>query len=124
VEMGVAWIPWLVGELDRYEKSLRAESPWVRKAPSEYFREHVRVTTQPLDLSPRKGQLVELLETFEGIEDVLCFATDYPHWDSDEPDYVTNRLPESWHAKVFYENARKLYGWSPSPAALEAGAAG
>lgn len=111
VEVGVAWIPNLLWKLDSHYHILRRESPWLKRLPSEYFREHVRVTTQPLELSPDKDQLIELLEAFGGVEDILCFATDYPHWDSDDPTYVTRRLPEAWLPKVCYENARALYGW-------------
>jgi hypothetical protein len=44
------------------------------------------------------------------MEDIICFASDYPHWDADDPTFVVNRLPESWHPKVFYNNAAKIYG--------------
>jgi uncharacterized protein len=111
-EAGVAWIPWLLWELDANVDAIRAESPWVKRLPSEYFREHVRVTTQPLDSSPERSGLVRLLEAFGGFEDLLLFATDYPHWDQDEPDYVAGRLPRSWWPKLFVENARQLYRWS------------
>src|SRR5262249_46461371 len=60
VEAGAAWIPWLMREADAQVPSLRRESPWVKRLPSEYFRNHVRVTTQPLDQSPHKGQLIQL----------------------------------------------------------------
>jgi uncharacterized protein len=110
VEGGVSWIPWLMWGLDANYGLLRQECAQVKRLPSEYFREHVRVTTQPLEESRRPRQLAELLEGFGGVEDVLCFSTDYPHWDTDEPDYVERRLPAAWHRKVFYENAAALYG--------------
>jgi uncharacterized protein len=115
VEIGVTWVPWLIWGLDAHYEILRAESPWVKQRPSEYFREHIRLTTQPLEISPEPDQLVELLQAFGGMEDILCFATDYPHWDADDPLYIAGKLPSSWHSKVFYENARVLYGWSDLP---------
>jgi predicted TIM-barrel fold metal-dependent hydrolase len=110
VECGVAWLPGILWRFDSDYKALRAEVPWLTKAPSEYFHEHVRVTTQPLELSPEKDDMVRLIESFGG-DDILCFASDYPHWDTDDPTYVASRLPKRWHKKVFYDNAADLFGW-------------
>jgi predicted TIM-barrel fold metal-dependent hydrolase len=54
--------------------------------------------------------MVRLIESFGG-DDILCFASDYPHWDTDDPTYVASRLPKRWHKKVFYDNAADLFGW-------------
>jgi predicted TIM-barrel fold metal-dependent hydrolase len=109
IESGVAWLPWLVTNLDANYKVLRRESPLLKRKPSEYLRDHVRLTTQPLEASPVPDQLVQLLETVDGIEEILCFSTDYPHWDSDEPRYIAKRLPSAWHEKVFRTNALNAY---------------
>jgi predicted TIM-barrel fold metal-dependent hydrolase len=43
--------------------------------------------------------------------DHILFASDYPHWDSDDPDYaVPNYLPDDIKQKIYAENGRKLYG--------------
>jgi hypothetical protein len=111
LEAGVAWVPWLLWELDGQFASLRKESRWVKRLPSEYFREHVRLSTQPLELSPERNQMIDLLEAFGGMDEVLCFSSDYPHWDFDNPTYISGRFPTSWLHKVFYENAAQLYPW-------------
>lgn len=108
VETGIAWVPGYLWSLDGHYDVLRAESDAVRRLPSEYFREHVKLSTQPFELTPNKGQLIELLEAFGGMEDLLCFSSDYPHWDADDPFYVATRLPKAWLPKVFYENARSF----------------
>jgi predicted TIM-barrel fold metal-dependent hydrolase len=72
-------------------------------------REHVRFTTQPLEQPRRKSSLQAVLEGVEGIDQMLLFATDYPHWDFDAPKIVTARLPEAWRDRVLSENARSLY---------------
>ncbi|MFC4950133.1 amidohydrolase family protein [Pseudonocardia sp. GCM10023141] len=112
VEAGVAWAPWLLWELDAQYAALKKESPWVKKLPSEYFREHVRLSTQPLELTPQRGQLIELLDSFGGFENILCFATDYPHWDFDNPDFISTRFPESWWPGLFFDNSAVFYRWS------------
>lgn len=108
VESGLAWIPNFLWRLDAFTTELRAESDWVRQRPSDYLRQHVKFSTQPFELTPRKEQLIELFEAVGGMEDLLCFSSDYPHWDADDPFYVASRLPKSWLPKVFSENAREM----------------
>ena len=43
------------------------------------------------------------------MDEMLLFATDYPHWDFDTPKIVEARLPEEWREQVMAENARALY---------------
>jgi predicted TIM-barrel fold metal-dependent hydrolase len=117
IEAGVAWLPGVLWRLDANWKALRSETPWVTRLPSEQVREHVRFTTQPLEQPRRKSQLHALLESVDGLENMLLFATDYPHWDVDTPKLVEARLPEGWRDKVMSENARLLYRLS-TPAAV------
>jgi hypothetical protein len=88
---------------------MRHESKWVRRVPSEYLREHLGVSTQPIEASiDDRRRLVDYLRTVEGIEDMICFSSDYPHWDADEPTFIGSILPAAWHEKVFYGNSRRL----------------
>lgn len=118
-EHGFSWLPWVLWNLDAHYPLLRQESPHVTRLPSEVFREHVVVSTQPFDYTPRGRQMGELLECYDGIEDILVFASDYPHWDTDEPHQVATRLPKKWHQKLFHDNAARFYGIEddPEPAA-------
>jgi predicted TIM-barrel fold metal-dependent hydrolase len=117
IEIGIAWLPWLLWSLDSHYDALRKESPWVKRLPSEYIRDHVLVSTQPMEESPRRGQMIDLLESAGGLEDILVFASDYPHWDTDDPRAISNRLPKEWWPKVFYENAAQVLRWPDEPAA-------
>ena len=110
-EHGFTWVPSLLWKLDADIKLLRAECPWVTELPSATFRQHVTVSTQPFDYTQEASQVVELLESFGGMEDILCFATDYPHWDADDPTYLAARLPKAWHSRIFFDNAARVYGW-------------
>ena len=109
IEAGVVWLPGLLWRLDANWKALRSETPWVRRLPSEQVREQVRLTTQPLEQPARKGQLQAVLESVEGMGEMLMFATDYPHWDFDAPKIVEARLPEAWRDAVMAGNAQALY---------------
>jgi predicted TIM-barrel fold metal-dependent hydrolase len=110
-ETAVGWLPWFFWELDAVEPILRRESSHIKRRPSDYFRKHMRVSTQPLEEPPRSDELFELLEALGGMEDILLFSTDYPHHDTDDPDHIARRLPRSWWDKVFYANALTAYGW-------------
>jgi predicted TIM-barrel fold metal-dependent hydrolase len=90
---------------------LKSEVPHLRRAPSEYIREHVYMTTQPVEEPHKPAQFTQLLEHFGDMVDHLLFASDYPHWDSDDPDYaVPSFLPDEVKNKIYAENGRKLYG--------------
>jgi uncharacterized protein len=110
VEAGVAWLPGVLWRLDANWRALRAETPWVKELPSETVRRAVRFTTQPLEQPAASEQLWGVLEAVEGLGEMLMFATDYPHWDFDEPKQVARRLPDAWREQVLGENARAFYG--------------
>jgi predicted TIM-barrel fold metal-dependent hydrolase len=82
----------------------------VKRLPSEYIRSHIRLGTQPIEESPKRQQLIDLLQTIDGVEDLLCFASDWPHWTSDDPADTTRLIPKEWHRKVMCDNACDFYG--------------
>jgi predicted TIM-barrel fold metal-dependent hydrolase len=110
LECGVAWLPGVLWRLDTDYRSLRREVPWVKRLPSEYVMQHCRISTQPIEDAPRREQLIQLLECIDGRR-MLCFATDYPHWDTDDPDHVAARMPSDWWQSVYHDNACRFYGW-------------
>lgn len=110
MEGGVAWLPGILWRLDTNWRALRSDTPWLERKPSEVAREHVRFTTQPLEHTDGNDELLfEMLEAV-GAPDTLCFASDYPHWDFDDPAFMLKRLPAAWREKVLHENAAALYG--------------
>jgi uncharacterized protein len=110
IEGGVTWLPSFMWRLDKEWKGLRREVPWVRRLPSEYIREHVRLTTQPLDAPPDPAQLLQIIEQM-GSDDLLMYASDYPHRHDDEADTARwlGELPEPLARKIGRENARAFY---------------
>lgn len=108
VEGGSAWLPSLMWRLDNSWKGLRDEVPWLRKRPSEYILEHVRITSQPLEATGNTKHLINNLEMMNARE-ILMFASDYPHWDFDSPTRAFPKLPDDWNERIFYQNAKELY---------------
>jgi uncharacterized protein len=120
IECGVAWLPAILWRLDADYKALRKETPWLKRLPSEYAHDHIRLSTQPLEQPQVARHLWSALEAIDG-EHTLLFASDYPHWDFDDPTLVS--LPTEWKPRIFSENARELYGLpARTPSAVPAGA--
>ena len=108
IEAGFAWLPPLAWRLDRNWARLRAELPHLRLLPSEHIRDHIWLTTQPME-EPEPA--AHLRDTIEWIGwDRLLFATDYPHWDYDDPRAAMPlRLSPEEREAFFIGNARSLY---------------
>jgi len=109
IEAGFAWVPSLAWRLDRNWKRLRAETPHLTRLPSEYIHDHVWLTTQPMEEPEPRSQLLDTIGWIGW--DKLIFATDYPHWDFDDPaTCLPLRLTEEQRRAFFVGNARALYG--------------
>lgn len=118
VEGGVCWLPPILWRLDKNWKGLRQTTPWLDRPPSEYVRDHVRFTTQPLEESDSLAHFRQMLEMFDA-ERMLMFSSDYPHWDGDTPDFAARAFPAAMRPAVMSENARALYGLPATAAVAE-----
>jgi predicted TIM-barrel fold metal-dependent hydrolase len=111
LETGLNWFPWIVWQLDGHFETLRRENPWLSERPSTYLRRHVRLSTQRMEPGRRPMDQAELLGAVDGIEEMIVFSTDYPHWDADQIDYVSRHFPREWLPALFHDNALALFGW-------------
>jgi predicted TIM-barrel fold metal-dependent hydrolase len=111
VENGFGWLPSLCWRLDTSWELLKDEVPHLKRAPSDYVRQNVYVTTQPMEEPNRPRYFLDLLDQFGDLVDHVLFASDYPHWDADEPDEsFPVALPPELQRKIYFANAAKLYG--------------
>jgi predicted TIM-barrel fold metal-dependent hydrolase len=110
-ENGFAWYTSLCWRLDNTYHLLKAEVPHLKRLPSEYVQEHVYVCTQPMEEPGRPRDFHEMLEQFGPAVNRIVFATDYPHWDADDPDLAFPvKIPPEIEKKIYFENAAQLYG--------------
>ena len=108
-ESGWTWLPSLMWRLDKEWKGLRFEIPWVKTAPSELIRKHMRFTLQPLDSPPEPAQMLNTIQQL-GSDDLLLFSSDYPHWHFDSTEEALPAgLNQPQMTGLMGENARAFY---------------
>lgn len=109
IEAGFAWLPALKWRLDKIWERNRAELPHVTRPPSELIREHVWLTTQPMEEPEPREQLLDTIGWIGW--DKLLFATDYPHWDYDDPARALPlKIDKAAREDFFLNNALDLFG--------------
>ena len=111
VEHDVFWVPGLMWHMDGDWKALRDYTPWVKRLPSEYLRQHIRFGTQPMIQPPTAADLETFLQWLHA-DEVLLYASDYPHWDWDEPSTLLAGFDKKLRRRVMVENAKEFYGFS------------
>jgi uncharacterized protein len=112
-EGGIGWMPALMWRLDRVWESMRDHAPHLQRPPSEVIREHISFTTQPFDEPEKPAYLPQLLEELD-MDDRLMFASDYPHWDFDDPRRVLPKsLGTELRDKIMRDNARATFRFIP-----------
>jgi predicted TIM-barrel fold metal-dependent hydrolase len=109
-ECGWSWLPQVLWRMDATWKATRNEVPWVKRPPSEYVRERIRFTTQPVDEPPNQHQAIAQITEWMHARDVLMFSSDYPHWDSDDPTRIVRVMPPDLRDRVFFETAAETFG--------------
>jgi predicted TIM-barrel fold metal-dependent hydrolase len=107
MESGVTWLPSYLWRLNKTWRGVRAEVPWLDRPPSAYIRDHVRLTL-PLDAPPQAAQLERIIEQI-GSDEMLLFATDYPHWHFDGLDALPEGLSPDLTRKILVDNALNTY---------------
>ncbi|HEV7276603.1 MAG TPA: amidohydrolase family protein [Devosiaceae bacterium] len=108
IEGGIAWSISLRRRLDRLWRTMGNETPHVRRPPSEYMAESFYFSTQPVEEPETPAALTEIFEQV-GWDRVL-YASDYPHWDYDDPNYAfRGALPDAQANRVMRDNALGLY---------------
>lgn len=122
LESGATWIAPFMWRLDANYRGLRREIPWARRLPSEYLRDHVRVSAGPIEIGADAGAWVHLLESFGGAE-LLVFGSGYPDWDSVAVEQLRAVLPDGWLRRVLADNASAWFDLPGRQPGEEAGTA-
>jgi predicted TIM-barrel fold metal-dependent hydrolase len=108
LESGVSWLPSFLWRAVKTWRGVRAEVPWVKQPPATIVSNHVRLTMQPFD-APRDAAIVAAIIEQIGCDDMLLFATDYPHWQFDGNDAVPGGIPSDMLHKIMIDNPLATY---------------
>lgn len=106
-ESGLSYVPMLATRLDTEYMKRQSEAPLLEKRPSKYMKEFY-YGTQPLEED--RAWLEQVID-YIGPEQIL-YASDYPHWDYDEPSVITELpfLSASEKRAILGENAAEVFG--------------
>ena len=108
-EGGIAWLMDVMWRLNKNWRGLRDEIPWVKRLPSEYIVEGIRLTTQPF-LEPEMPEHLAMTLDAVHAEQTLMFSSDYPHWDFDNPLRALATVPPEILQRIKWDTARETYG--------------
>jgi predicted TIM-barrel fold metal-dependent hydrolase len=108
---GLTWVAPYLWRLDYWYKTLESEAPWLKKPPSHYFTQHVRLSTYSIETVPTPERLAQALGAFPGFERLLLYASGAPSTEALEPDEVAQRLTGAWHQQVFQQTAEEFFRW-------------
>jgi predicted TIM-barrel fold metal-dependent hydrolase len=108
IESGVTWAPAFLWRLTKFWRGLRSEVPWVDRPPWEVFRDHIRMTIQPLDAPDAADTVNRAIEHLHS-DDVLLYSSDYPHWQFDGDTPLPAGLPDALKRKIMVDNPVATY---------------
>lgn len=114
IEGGVTLFAPMLWRLEKNWKGVRAEVPWLTSSPREYLSSNFRFSTQPIE-EPEDSELLHRLFVDLKAERSIMYASDWPHWDFDDPEVALRSLPEALRLRIYGENARELYGLISAP---------
>jgi uncharacterized protein len=109
LECEFTWVPFLRWRMDANYKRIRHETPWLRQTPGHYLTEHFYFGSHPLAQPEDPAELLHVVELTGA--DRIVYASDYPHWDWDEPDRVLLRdgFSSELREQIAHGNASSLY---------------
>ena len=108
IESGVSWLPGFLWRAIKTWRGVRAEVPWVERPPAEIIRAHVRLTVQPFDAPDDPAVVADVIEQI-GADDMLLFATDYPHWQFEGTEALPAGISPALLRRITIDNPLATY---------------
>lgn len=108
IESGVSWLPPYLWRLSKFWRGVRLEVPWIDRLPSEIVKEHIRLTTAPFDVPDDPEIVARLIDQLPS-EDMLLFASDFPHWQHDGDAMLPPGIDSALRKKILIDNPLATY---------------
>ncbi|MDT7759775.1 MAG: uncharacterized protein QOH27_5673 [Mycobacterium sp.] len=98
----------LMWRLDTFWVSMRDQTPWVDRYPSEYLADHVRFCSSAFD-GPTDPDDASRWMDFTNKSDLVMYGSGYPHWSTTSPRDAVEGLDSEQRAKLLWRNAGAFY---------------
>lgn len=108
MESGVSWLPPFMWRANKTWRGVRVEVPWVGRSPAAIMRDQVRLTIQPFDAPDDPDGVGRIIEQI-GSEDMLLFATDWPHWQFEGDAAIPPGLSADLTRRICVDNPLETY---------------
>jgi uncharacterized protein len=108
IESGVTWLPPYLWRLSKFWRGVRNEVPWIDRPPHEFVRDHIRLTIQPFDAPPSAEHIGRIMDQLQS-DDMLLFASDFPHWQFDGVEMLPPGLSPALRRKILVDNPLATY---------------
>ena len=108
IESGVTWLPPYMWRLGKFWRGVRNEVPWIDREPHEFVRDNVRLTIQPFDGPSTAAQIGRVIDQLQ-CDDMLLFASDFPHWQFDGDAALPPGISASLRQKILVDNPLATY---------------
>ncbi len=108
LESGVTWLPGFLWRFAKFWRGVRAEVPWVDRSPADIVRDHFRLTIAPFDAPPGGQEVAKAIEHLRS-DDILLYASDFPHWQFDGDEILPAGIPAAMRQKILVDNPRATY---------------
>lgn len=108
MESGVTWLPAFLWRFGKFWRGLRTEVPWVDREPWEMIRDHFRLTMQPFDAPESADTVARALDHLRS-DDILLYASDYPHWQFDGDAVMPDGFSKETRRKIAVDNPQATY---------------
>jgi uncharacterized protein len=110
LECGCGWVPYWMDRMDEEWEKRQCEAPLLKRKPSAYMTSGKWYYAT----EPEESTLPYVMEKVG--EDVILFASDYPHWDGSFPKMTSTLkgrqdITDQQKKKIMRTNAINLYGW-------------
>jgi uncharacterized protein len=82
--------------------------PWLDRSPEEFARDHIRLTIQPFDAPPSPAHIGRIMDQLPS-DEMLLFATDFPHWQFADDAVLPAGLSPALARKIQIDNPLAAY---------------
>ena len=108
IESGVTWLAPYMWRFAKFWRGVRLEVPWIDRPPMEIVRDHIRFTIQPFDAPDDPDMVRRIIDQLPS-EELLLFASDFPHWQYDGDAMLPAGIDAPLRRKILIDNPLAAY---------------